>query len=138
MMHIFIDTNVVIDFLANREPFSTEAAEIFELCESGKLIAYTAAVSFNNIYYILRQKTGHDATIIALQELASLVAIMDVTSNIIRQALSSGNSDFEDAIQYYTAITSNGIEAIITRDPRGFRNSNIRVLSPAEFLAELR
>jgi predicted nucleic acid-binding protein len=137
MRHVFLDANVVIDYLATREPFSTQAALLFEMAEKKKLKLFTAAVSFNVIYYILRQQTGHNAAIGYLKDLSLLLFAMDVTGKEINNALSSPFADFEDAIQYFTAISNPEISAIITRDKKGFRNSSIPAMAPAEFLSSL-
>jgi len=132
MTNLFLDTNVIIDFLATREPFSLNAAILFELAEKKKVNLFVSAVSFNTIYYILRQKFGHKATLEVLDELSLLVSTLSVTGKIIKEALISGNTDFEDAIQYYTALSDTRIEVIVTRDVTGFKKSQLRVLRPDE------
>jgi predicted nucleic acid-binding protein len=134
MKNVFLDANVVIDYLGAREPFSTEAALLFEQGEKAKINIFVSAVSFNVIYYVLRQKMGHKSTIDVLDRLAELVRIVGTSSEIITQAISSGNSDFEDAIQYYSALSNRKIDAIITRDPKGYKKSELPVLSPLEAL----
>jgi len=100
MKHVFMDTNVVIDFLADRQPFSYHAARLFDLSVDGKLRIYISAVSYNNIYYILRQSLTNNATIKLLEELAEMTEIVDVTKAIIHQSLKTDFKDYEDAIQY--------------------------------------
>lgn len=134
MKHLFIDVNVILDYLTDREPFSTDAANIFELAEQGKIRLFTAAVSFNLTYYILRKRIGHKSTLKVLEDLAFLVTISDVTQDVIKNALKSDRSDFEDAIQYYTALSNPEIQAIITRDKLGFKNSNVAVFTPTDIL----
>ncbi len=134
MKNLFIDANVIIDYLTTREPYSTEAASLFELSERGEIRMFTAAVSFNVIYYLIRQKIGHKSAIGLLDDLSTLVSVSDVTQKVIKNALASGNSDFEDAIQYYAALNESEIDAIITRDKKGFRNSEISVFTPTEIL----
>lgn len=104
MKHIFMGTNVVIDFLADQKPFSLDAARLFNLSIDGKAKVYISAVSYNNIYYILRQSLTHNATIKLLEQLAELTEITDVTDAIIRQSLKTDFKVYEDAIQYYCAL----------------------------------
>ncbi len=134
MKYFFVDANVIIDYLSKREPFSTEAAELFELAENNKIRIFVSAVSFNVIYYILRQQLGHKVTIGYLVELSSLITISDVTHSVINNALTFDNIDFEDSIQYYTALSNPEIEAIITRDKKGFKKSELPVFKPSEVL----
>src|ERR1700743_1713268 len=114
MKHIFMDTNVVIDFLADRQPFSSHAARLFDLSVSGKVKIYISAVSYNNIYYILRQSLTNNATIKLLEELNEITEIVDVTKTIIRQSLKTDFKDYEGAIQYYCALSISKIDFIVT------------------------
>lgn len=137
MKHIFMDTNVVIDFLADREPFSLHAARLFDLTIDGKVRIYVSAVSYNNIYYILRQSLTNNATIKLLEELAEMTEIADVTKSIIKQSLKTDFKDYEDAIQYYCALSIPKIDFIVTRDTKDFKKSALSVLTPAEAIFAL-
>jgi predicted nucleic acid-binding protein len=137
MKHIFIDTNVVIDFLADRRPFSLDAARLFDLALEGKSKIYISAVSYNNIYYILRQSLTNNATIKLLEELAEMTEIADVTGDIIRKSLKTDFKDYEDAIQYYCALGIAKIDFIVTRNTKDFKKSTISVLTPAEAVVSL-
>ncbi|MFB9842192.1 type II toxin-antitoxin system VapC family toxin [Mucilaginibacter ginsenosidivorans] len=137
MKNIFIDTNVVIDFLADRRPFSIDAARLFDLAINQKVKVHISAVSYNNIYYILRQSLTRDVTIKLLEELSGMTEIVDVTNDIIRKSLKTDFKDYEDAIQYYSALSLPEIDFIVTRNSRDFKKSIISVLTPAEAIASL-
>ncbi|MDB5090469.1 MAG: hypothetical protein JWR09_4463 [Mucilaginibacter sp.] len=137
MKHIFMDTNVVIDFLANRQPFSLDAARLFNIAVDGKARIYISAVSYNNIYYILRQSLTYNATIKLLDELAEITEIADVTNAIIRQSLKTDFKDYEDAIQYYCALSIPVIDFIVTRNTKDLKKSTLPVLTPAEAISSL-
>ena len=137
MTHVFMDTNVVIDFLADRQPFSLYAARLFDLSVNGKMSIYISAASYNNIYYILRQSLTNSATIKLLADLSEMTEITDVTSAIIRQSLKTDFKNYEDAIQYYCALSIPGIDFIVTRDTKDFKKSTLPVLTPAEAVASL-
>jgi predicted nucleic acid-binding protein len=137
MKHIFLDTNVVIDFLADRQPFSLQAARLFDLTIDGKVKIYISAVSYNNIYYVLRQSLSNSTTIKLLAELAEMTEITDVTNIIIRQSLKTDFKDYEDAIQYYCAISIPQIDFIVTRNAKDFKKSILPILSPAEAMVSL-
>lgn len=134
MKQIFLDTNVIIDFLADRKPFSVAAAEIFNYAVLGKIKLYISAVSYNNIYYILRQSFSNTETIKLLDELSQMTEIADVTKSIIKTSLKSDLKDFEDAVQYNCALSLNKIDFIITRDTKDFKKSVLPVMNPAEAL----
>ena len=137
MKNIFADTNILIDLLADRKPFSTFAAGIFDLSRKGKLRIYVSAVSYNNIYYILRQSLSHIETIRLLEELSDLVIIADVTKAIIKKSLKTDFKDFEDAIQYNCALDLPNIDAIVTRNTKDFKKSMLPVMSPEEALSTI-
>ena len=132
MKYIFMDTNVVIDFLADRQPFSLDAARLFDLTIDGKVRIYISAVSYNNIYCILRRSLSNNATIKLLEELVEMTEITDVTKGIIQQSLKTDFKDYEDAIQYYCALSIPKIDVIVTRDTKDFKKSALPVLTPAE------
>ena len=130
MRQIFIDTNVIIDFLADRSPFSEYAAILFQLAKEKKIKIYISAISFNNTYYILRKVTSHKKALSLISEIEDFVGIQETNRKIIRKAIKSNFNDFEDAIQYYSAIELGAIDIITTRDLKDFKRSELPVLSP--------
>ena len=134
MKHLFLDTNVIIDVLANREPFSNDASKIFDYGDKGKVNIYISALSYSNIYYILRKICSHKEMISLLKDIKAISTTMDVTEEVISKAIESGLKDFEDAIQLNTALSNKKIQAIVTRDIKGFKNSDISILTPEEAL----
>jgi len=134
MTDLFIDTDVIIDFLLDRKPFSREAAIIFTLIEQKKLRGYSSSLTFSNLYYVLRKIESHNKVISKLDSLSKLVGILKVEEQTIKNALASGFPDFEDSIQYYSAIYNKKIDVIITRNIRDYKKSNIPVMTPGDFL----
>ena len=137
MKNIFLDTNVVIDFLADRKPFSLDAARLFNFCVLGKVKIYISAVSYNNIYYILRQSLSNSETIRRLDELSEMAEIADVTKSVIKKSLKTDFKDFEDAIQYYCALSLNKIDFIVTRDTKDFKKSTLSIMTASEAVGYL-
>jgi len=135
MRNLFLDTNVVIDFLADRKPFSLDAAKLFDLSIPGEARIYVSAVSYNNIYYILRQSLSEPATMKLLNALAGMSEILDVTKAVIQRALKSEFKDFEDAIQYHCALSLSTMECIVTRNTKDFKTSSLAVMNPREAVA---
>ena len=130
MKQIFIDTNVIIDFLADRNPYAEYAAMLFQLAKENKIKIHVSAISFNNTYYILRKVTSHKRALSLISEIEEYVEIQETNRTIIRKAIKSNFSDFEDAIQYFSAVKIGKIDIIATRDLKGFKNSELPVLSP--------
>lgn len=131
---LFIDSDVVIDFFTDRAPHANPASELFELSEKGKVTLYLSAVSINNIYYIVRRFLGHKKAIGVVETLAEMTEIIGTTKKEILQALENGFSDLEDSIQYSSALTVDGLDAIITRNTKDYKNSRIAVMTPLTFL----
>ena|SRR5690554_694613 len=121
-------------FFTDRALHANPASELFELNEKGKVILYLSAVSINNIYYIVRRFIGHKKAIGVVETLAEMTEIIGTTKKEIFQALENGFSDFEDSIQYSTALTVEGLDAIITRKTKDYKNSTIAVMTPLNFL----
>lgn len=132
MTYFFLDTNVIIDFIADRKPFSKAAARLFDFSEKGKVKIFISSLSYSNIYYVVKKATSHKEMISILRELESMTETIDVTKSIIKSSLSSDFKDFEDAIQYFTAISNKKTTAIVTRDTKDYKNSHLAVLSPEE------
>jgi predicted nucleic acid-binding protein len=126
----FIDTNILLDFLADRKPYSDQAAIIFENQQQGKLNLYVSAISFNNLYYVICKIEGHKTAIKLLKELTDIVTIIPLEQSIIQNSLESNFSDFEDAIQYYSALKTKNVKGIITRNTKDFKKSELPILTP--------
>lgn len=133
----FIDTDVVLDFLIDREPFSTQAALIFALGEAKKTRNIVSPLTFSNCYYILRKLASHDKVVDKLKQFASIVEICRVNKQTIQLALNSGFKDFEDAIQNFSAIQIGQVDVLITRNTKDYKTSKLSVMEPETFLKTL-
>jgi len=133
---IFLDTDVALDHLADRQPFAEYAHRILALAELGKLTICVSSLSFSNLYYILRKPKGHTDTLALLGKFKLLVRVSTVSDTEIQSALSSGFKDFEDAIQHFAAKAEGGVSAIVTRNKSDYSAGELPVLSPNEFLAK--
>ena len=134
MENAFIDTDVIVDFLTDRKPFSIESAKIFSLIDQKKIKGCVSSLSFSNLYYVLRKFGTHKKVINSLQELSEMVDIFKVDSDIIKSALTSDFKDFEDSIQYFTALEHKKLDCIITRNIKDYKDSTIPVMTPETFL----
>ncbi|HKL66659.1 MAG TPA: PIN domain-containing protein [Bacteroidales bacterium] len=134
MTDLFIDTDVIIDFITDRQPFSREAAQVFTLIDQRKVRGFTSAFSYSNLYYVLSKYASHKKVITMLKELSELAGILKVDDDIIKSSLASDFKDFEDAIQYYTAQGYKRIDVIITRNIRDYKKSSLPVMTPETFL----
>ena len=133
---VLIDTNVCLDAALFRNPFASTALKIFEVAELRSVELIISAHTFDTIFYILRKDYSIEKAYELIQELRSTSKVGTITQQIIDQAISLKWPDFEDAIHYLSALYSK-CEAIITRDPSGFGEPSVPVLTPFEFLDQL-
>jgi predicted nucleic acid-binding protein len=134
MTDLFIDTDVIIDFLIDRKPHSREAAIIFTLIEQKKIKGYVSSLTFSNLYYVLRKVESHNKVITKLDSISRLLTILKVDQQTIKDAIASGFQDFEDSIQYNCAIDFKKIDVLITRNTKDYKNPEIPVMTPADYL----
>jgi predicted nucleic acid-binding protein len=136
MRRLFLDTNIVLDLLAYRMPFYTDAAELFSLADKKKLILSISSLCLADTHYILaRQNPGLEVRKI-LRKFKVLVTVLALDDKIADLALNSEFKNFEDAIQYFTAI-ENEQELIITRNQADFKDSKIPVMTAGEFIRSI-
>jgi predicted nucleic acid-binding protein len=132
MMHLFLDTNIVIDFLTDRKPFSHHAARLFDYSDKGRVKLYLTAVSYNNTYYILRKLSSHKEAIKTMKALEGLTETLDTTASSVKSALQADFRDFEDAIQYFAAKESGVMNGIVTRNTADFKRSTLPIWTPEQ------
>ncbi len=136
MRKIFPDTNIILDLLAYRMPFYTEAAELFSLADKKKLILSISSLCLADTHYILSKQNPEMEVRKILRNLKVLVNVLSLDDKITDLALNSEFRDFEDAIQYYTAI-ENEQELIITRNQSDFKDSKIPIMTAGEFIKSI-
>jgi predicted nucleic acid-binding protein len=134
MTRILIDTDVILDFFFDRQPFSENAAKVFSLCELQEIKGFVTPVIISNVYYLLRQTAKHEKVVEKLKLLVSITEILVIDKAIIVQALNSPFKDFEDALQNYSAEFDTEIDIILTRNTKDFKNSLLAVMTPDNFM----
>jgi predicted nucleic acid-binding protein len=133
MEKVFADTDIVLDLLAEREPFYKGAAILFSMADNNEIKLHVSALSFANAQYVLRKKLADREARKTLQSFKVLVTVLPVHDKVIELALASNFSDFEDAIQYYTAI-ENSMKILVTHNLKDFRPSKIPVMTAEGYL----
>ncbi len=136
-MRVLIDTNIVLDFLLQREPFFQDVDLLFQAIDTGAVVGYITATTLTDIFYISRRHTRSvEQARQAVSETLTVMAICPVNRSVLESAFNSGLADFEDAVQIYCAVAQ-GLEAILTRDVQGFLSSPVPILSLQELLHQL-
>jgi predicted nucleic acid-binding protein len=137
MKKILLDTDVILDFLLDRKPFSDDTLQVLLKCENKELQAFVTPVIVANTYYLLRQKASHVYVIEQLKRLLTIISVLSMDQRQVLSALDYKFTDFEDALQYFSALQHTKIEAILTRNTKDFKLSVLPVFTPKEFLATL-
>lgn len=130
---VFIDSDVILDVLCKRIPHYQYSAQIFTLGDLKKINPYTTSLSFANVYYILRKTVGGEKAKYFLRKLRLLIKILAADEKETDLALNSKFTDFEDALQYYTALKHN-MEVILTRNVKDYKEKDIIVQTPEHFV----
>lgn len=134
LMKVFVDTNVLLDVLAERTELIKDSSAIWSLAEQGRLTGFIAAVSVTNLYYIIRKLNDHRTAMKALVQVRDIFTVAVCDHQVVTQAIDARMPDFEDAVQYFSALHA-GVDSIITRNPKHFPRSPMPIVSPREFLA---
>lgn len=135
MRRVLVDTNVILDLLAERQPFVEDSKKLFSMADRKEIEIVISALSIANTYYVLNQALKIKEAKTILRKFKILVTSYELDDKISDLALNDERFiDFEDAIQYFTAQQS-GCSIIITRNLKDFKKSDLPVMSPGQFLA---
>jgi len=133
---VFVDTDVVLDLLLEREPFFQRSAELFSLAHRRVVTIHLSAVTFSTLYYFLRKYKGAAHARAKLAGLRSIVTVLPTDAMVVDQAIASRFTDFEDAIQCFTALGSD-MDVLVTRNTSDFKQAQLPVNTPEAFLRSL-
>lgn len=133
MAKVLFDTDVLLDFFFDRVPFSNYTAKILHQCKEKKIKGYTTPVIIANTYYLLRKTAKHEIVINKLNQLLTIIDIVEMNRNVVIKALNSNFKDFEGALQNYSAIEKGSIKVILTRNIKDFKNSELAILTPESY-----
>lgn len=136
MKRVLFDSDVLLDILAQRQPFVEASAKALNTVTKGQIQGYVAGHAVTNIFYILRRQIGSEAAQKLISKLLQHIQVASVTDRVIRAALQSSITDFEDAVTSEAAKVM-GLDIIITRNVSDFVNSSIPAMLPDNFLANL-
>lgn len=136
MKRVFLDTNVLLDYIQQREEFCECAETILRLGYNRRVALLASALSFSNIAYIVRKTYKGAALYEVFVRLRSIINCTTLNENMVDAAIALRAPDFEDALQYYSALGV-GADCIVTRNVGDFAFSRIPVLTPAEFVEKM-
>mgnify|MGYP001353063322 CR=1 FL=1 len=137
MKKIFVDTNVIIDLLADRKPHSKFAITLFSLAENNKIKLFASSHSIATVHYMMKKYAEEKTLRAILLQLLEFVTIIPIDVYMIKKGLKSKHKDFEDALQIQSALTIEKMDGIVTRNLKDFKLSEIPVYSPDKIVQEL-
>ncbi len=134
-MKVFIDSDVLLDFFFDRQPFAVHSREVLNLCEKGTIHGAVTPLVLSNVHYLIRQKSGNEITMKCIQYLVDQLDVLSMNKATVLAGLHSGFKDFEDSLQYGAVINDSTVSGIITRNVKDYKKSRVAVHTPAGFLA---
>lgn len=134
-MKIFIDNDIILDILLERTEYAY-SAKVLEYIEKGVVRGFTSPIIFTNTFYIVSKAKDKKNAWDALRKLRILFRITRLNEKTIDKALASGFTDFEDAIQYYSALEAK-LDYLVTRNKNDYRGKEVKIVSPKEIIAIL-
>lgn len=133
MDRAFVDTDIILDLLAERNPFYKSAAILFSKADRGDITLCVSTLSFSNTHFLLRKNFSERESRKILMGFKTLVHVLATTDKVIDRALASGFSDFEDAVQYYTA-SENNVNLLLTRNLKDYKLAKIPVMTAEAYI----
>ena len=133
MEKLYIDCNILIDWITDRPPFSIYASRLFTLIEKKMIKGIVSPLTLSNTYYIIRKHTNNKIANEFLNDAKNLFDILDITKASTITAIENRYKDFEDDLHYYTALKNN-LNYIITRNKKDFLQDKIKIMTAEEYL----
>ncbi len=137
MTRLFVDTNIVIDLIAKREPFYQSAADLFSIADQGEIKLSVSSLTFATINSILSRQKSKIQPKDILRKFKILVRVLKLDNKVIDLALNDSEfPDFEDALQYFAAL-ENKQDILITRNLKGFKKAKLPIMTAEEYLTSI-
>ena len=129
---IFLDTNVILDFFLEREPFYYDALKLWAACEEGAVDGYVSALTITNVHYIAQRIKNPTTAMIAVRGILDVFNVVPLDKELLRRAADLHDRDYEDDIQLQSAVKA-GCSHLFTRDPTHFHSKAIAIVPPSSF-----
>ena len=130
---IFLDTNIILDFFLEREPFYYDALKLWAACEEGLVEGYVSALTVNNVHYVAERLKSETTAMIAVRGILGVFNVVPLDKELMQRAADFHDRDFEDDIQLQSAIKA-GCSHLFTRDLTHFHSTAVAVVPPSSFV----
>ncbi len=137
MKKLFLDTNIIVDLIADRKPFSKYAIQIFQKAELKEIELFTSSHSIATTHYLLKKYLAEKELRDVLYNLLDYITVIAVDVDILKKGLRSNHKDFEDSIQILCASSIEKIDCIVTRNTKDFKASEIPAFNPDEIILSI-
>ena len=137
MNKVFLDTNVLLDFLLDREPYNNDIAEIINLSIEDSIELCVSSITITDTNYIISRAVGPKYALKKTKQILELVSVERVGESTVKRSAESKFKDFEDGVQNFCAVEANH-KIIVTRNTKDFKESSLSILTPKEFLSKLK
>lgn len=137
MKKIFLDTNIIVDLLSDRQPFSKYAIQIFQKAENNEIQLFTSSHSIATTHYLLKKFLDEKELRIVLYDLLDYLTVIAVDIDILKKGLRSNHKNYEDAVQILCASSVQNIDCIVTRNTKDYKTSEIPVFNPDELILKI-
>lgn len=137
MKRVFVDTNILVDLIADRRPFSKFAIALFSMAEERKVKLFVSSHTIATTHYLLKKYLDEKTLREVLYGLLDYVNVVAVDGDVIKKGLKSKHKDFEDALQIIAAHSIDKLDAIVTRNIKDFKNAQVPVWAPDELLKKI-
>lgn len=137
MQRVFLDTNIVIDFLGERANYYEASAKIITLADKKRIQIFTSPTTIANSFNILSREISSKLMLEKMRKFKLLCNISVMDDEVIEKALHADFRDFEDSMQYFSALATN-CSMIITRNEKDFKNAMLPVMNPTSYLMSIR
>jgi predicted nucleic acid-binding protein len=133
---VLLDTNIILDVALERQPFFEASEQVLAFAEQEQMTGYISASTFGDLYYVIRKNKGRESALGFLRKVSRFCQVATVDQSVVSMALATNFRDFEDAIQYSTAVI-NHLDAIVTRNPQDFAEAALRIMTPDILIQEI-
>lgn len=137
MKKLFLDTNILVDLIADRKPYSKYVIQIFLKAELKEIQLFTSSHSIATTHYLLKKYISEKDLRDVLYNLLDYLTVVPVDIDILKKGLRSNHKDFEDSIQILCASSILKIDCIVTRNTKDFKTSEIPAFNPDEIILSI-
>ena len=134
MIHVLLDTSVLMDFLLERKPYEREAEAMMEMAHENAITLHCTSTSFTNLHSTLSTLKGGQKASLALKDLLELIHLVPIDQRLVCKALNNDHTNLESALQLEAALAIKSLYGMVTANPKYFKTKDVLIQTPKEFI----